>query len=85
MYTLSVRCTRCGAQEHLVSWTAADLQHDPPPYPPIPKAKAWIAHHQALVHGPNDPTRHEIDRWLLGYRDKPDPPYDLVSEITADT
>ena len=37
--------------------------------------------HQHAAHEPDDPTRQELDRWLLGYRGTlPPAPYELVEE-----
>jgi hypothetical protein len=70
---LYVRCARCGAREHLYSVTTALLaalaQHEEPPTPLSPApAKAWMLQHEAEEHAPDEATRRDIDRWLLGYR-----------------
>jgi hypothetical protein len=81
VYHLYVRCTRCGARAMLYTITPALLQREPDaPLDPAP-AQAWMHQHQAEAHSPDDPTRQEIARWLLGYRPAvPPPPYELVQE-----
>ena len=55
-------------------------QESPTPLSPEP-AKAWMQEHEAAVHAPDEATRRDIERWLMGYRKTlPPPPYELVQE-----